>query len=221
MAQRLSCVSISPYRRLSQTNCSLLSRSRERSQDSRLRGFIGYFDSGFRACTIVPSAPSPARCQPPRCLPLPEATAASCRRGAASACAAMPRARGGWVPPLRLLACSQHSKETPKTGDHGGKVRQPKRHCLLLTDAGIQHLLEDGYRALRAPASTLMPSAQTWPKQTLLVNAKHSEQQSCARCVKPNKIKDMPLVKSTPRALESGFHPLTNRVKTLFTYMRK
>ena len=32
MAQRLSCVSISPYRRLSQTNCSLLSRSRERSQ---------------------------------------------------------------------------------------------------------------------------------------------------------------------------------------------
>ena len=32
MAERLSCVSVSPYRRLSQTNCSLLSRSRERSQ---------------------------------------------------------------------------------------------------------------------------------------------------------------------------------------------
>jgi hypothetical protein len=32
IAERLSCVSVSPYRRLSQTNCSLLSRSRERSQ---------------------------------------------------------------------------------------------------------------------------------------------------------------------------------------------
>src|SRR5215813_15416874 len=31
MAERLSGVSVSPYRRLSQTNCSLLSRSRERS----------------------------------------------------------------------------------------------------------------------------------------------------------------------------------------------
>src|SRR6266849_6032547 len=31
MAERLSCVSVSPYRRLSQTNCSLLSRSHERS----------------------------------------------------------------------------------------------------------------------------------------------------------------------------------------------
>ncbi len=51
------------------------------------------------------------------------------------------------------------SKETPKTGDHGGRVRQPKRHCLLLTDAGIPHLLEDGYRALRAPAASSMPSA--------------------------------------------------------------
>src|SRR5215831_11313069 len=35
MAERLSGVSVSPYRRLSQTNCSLLSRSRERSQDWR------------------------------------------------------------------------------------------------------------------------------------------------------------------------------------------
>src|SRR5918992_5495010 len=32
IAERLSCVSVSPYRRLSQTNCSLLSRSRERSR---------------------------------------------------------------------------------------------------------------------------------------------------------------------------------------------
>jgi len=32
MAERLSCVSVSPYRRLSQTNCSLLSRSHERSR---------------------------------------------------------------------------------------------------------------------------------------------------------------------------------------------
>jgi hypothetical protein len=32
MTERLSCVSVSPYRRLSQTNCSLLSPSRERSQ---------------------------------------------------------------------------------------------------------------------------------------------------------------------------------------------
>ena len=55
----------------------------------------------------------------------------------------------------------RRSKETPKIGDHGGKVRQPERHCLLLTDAGIPHLLEDGYRALRAPASTSMPSAST------------------------------------------------------------
>ncbi len=73
---------------------------------------------------------------------------------------AMPCARGCWVPPLRLLARSLRSKETPKTGDHGGIMRQPKRHCLLLTDAGIPHLLEDGYRALRAPASASMPSAR-------------------------------------------------------------
>jgi CO/xanthine dehydrogenase Mo-binding subunit len=39
----------------------------------------------------LPSAPSPARHQPRRCLPLPRAPA----HGAASACAAMPRARGG------------------------------------------------------------------------------------------------------------------------------
>ena len=32
IAEGLSCVSVSPYRRLSQTNCSLLSRSRERSR---------------------------------------------------------------------------------------------------------------------------------------------------------------------------------------------
>ncbi len=97
------------------------------------------------------------------CLPLPAATATGCRRaatacGPASACAALPCVRGGLVPPLRLLA-SRRSKETPKTGDHGGRVRQPKRHCLLLTDAGIPHLLEDGYRALRAPAASSMPSA--------------------------------------------------------------
>ncbi|MEE8286919.1 MAG: hypothetical protein V3R72_09510, partial [Gammaproteobacteria bacterium] len=55
----------------------------------------------------------------------------------------------------------RRSKETQKTGDHGGIVRQPKRHCLLLTDAGIPHLLEDGYRALRAPASALMSSASS------------------------------------------------------------
>ena len=30
----------------------------------------------------LPSAPSPARCPPPRCMPLPEATAASSRRDA-------------------------------------------------------------------------------------------------------------------------------------------
>ena len=31
----------------------------------------------------------------------------------------------------------------------------------------------------------------------------HSEQRPCTRCLKPNKIKDMPLVKPTPKTLKS------------------
>ncbi len=59
----------------------------------------------------------------------------------------------GVVEALYRFMVDRRSKKTPKTGDHGGRVREPERHCLLLTDTGIPHLLEDGYRALRAPAS--------------------------------------------------------------------
>ncbi len=88
-----------------------------------------------------------------------------------AACGVLPHAaRLLRAPPCRVrvaagfprCGCSlapRRSKETQKTGDHGGRVRQPERHCLLLTDAGIPHLLEDCYRALRAPASASMPSA--------------------------------------------------------------
>ncbi len=92
-----------------------------------------------------------------------------------------PPAAGGVLPHAARLLCAwpcrlcvaagfprcgcslapRRSKETQKTGDHGGIVRQPERHCLLLTDAGIPHLLEDGYRALRAPAASSMSSASS------------------------------------------------------------
>ncbi len=77
---------------------------------------------------------------------------------AAPACLDDAGSTGGLAHCCKLPAFMR-SKEVPKTGNHGGKVRQPKRHCLLLTDAGIPHLLENSYRALRAPASALMPSA--------------------------------------------------------------
>ena len=73
-----------------------------------------------------------------------------------------PPCRGRVAAGFPRCCCSlapRRSKETQKTGDHGGRVRQPEGHCLLRTDVGIPHLLEDGYRALRAPASTSMPSA--------------------------------------------------------------
>ncbi len=59
----------------------------------------------------------PQRRPPLCCMPRPGATAASCRRGAtargaASACAAMPRAHGGGLPPLLLLARSQALQRT-------------------------------------------------------------------------------------------------------------
>ncbi len=40
-------------------------------------------------------------------------------------------------------------------------MREPEKHCSLLTDAGIPHLLEEGYRALRAPAASLISSASS------------------------------------------------------------
>ncbi len=96
--------------------------------------------------------PQPRR-PPPRCLPLPAATAGSCRRstttsGAASACAAMPRARG-----YRLRLLLAYSQAAPTTGDHGGIMRQPERNCLLMKAAAIPYALGEGHRALRAPAS--------------------------------------------------------------------
>ncbi|MEE9159307.1 MAG: hypothetical protein V3U60_13080, partial [Gammaproteobacteria bacterium] len=94
----------------------------------------------------------PAALPPPRYLPLPEAPAA----GAASACvpcgwrvAAGFPCGGGSLAPRR-------SKKAPKTGDHGGIIRQPQRNRSIPKASAIPHALGEGHRALRAPASALM-----------------------------------------------------------------
>ena len=103
-------------------------------------------------------APSPAA-PPVASLPAPTSgyrkrllRAPPCRvRVAAVVC--------GWLLPRRWLARSLRSKETSKTGDHGGIMCQPERDRSIRTAAAIQHALGNGYRALRAPASASVPSA--------------------------------------------------------------
>ncbi len=62
-------------------------------------------------------------------------------RGAAG----FPRGGGSLAP--------RRSKEAPKTGYHGGRMRQPQRNRFIPKAAAIPHALGEGYRALRAPAS--------------------------------------------------------------------
>ncbi len=42
-----------------------------------------------------------------------------------------------------------------------GIMHQPERNCSLLTTAAIPHALGEGHRALRAPASASVPSADS------------------------------------------------------------
>ncbi len=53
----------------------------------------------------------------------------------------------------------RRSKEAPKTGYHGGIIRQTQRNRFILTASAIRHARGEGYRALRAPASASVPSA--------------------------------------------------------------
>src|SRR2546427_7547873 len=62
MAERLSCVSVSPYRRLSQTNCSLLSRSRERSRRFFLRNRLRHPSRIRRAFPVTVLLRLPVPC---------------------------------------------------------------------------------------------------------------------------------------------------------------
>ncbi len=72
---------------------------------------------------------------------------------------AMRLARGGGLPPRRWIARSMRSKGAPKTGDHGGRIRQSERDRFIPKASAIQHVLGEGHRALRAPASASVSSA--------------------------------------------------------------
>ncbi|MEE8292511.1 MAG: hypothetical protein V3R80_13610, partial [Candidatus Tectomicrobia bacterium] len=82
-----------------------------------------------------PSAPSPAA-PPAAVLPAApsghrlQAGRSRTRRGfCVRVAASFPRGGGSLAP--------RRSKEAPKTGDHGGIIRQPERNCSLLTAAAI------------------------------------------------------------------------------------
>ncbi len=97
-----------------------------------------------------------------RGLPLPSATATSCRRALPHAARLLfaRHAAGAWRrASTAAVARSLRSKETPKTGDHGGIMRQPQRNRSIPKAYAKQYLLGEGHRALRAPASASVPRA--------------------------------------------------------------
>ena len=88
--------------------CALIKAFREYRRQN-IREGVQFTGHKLHVCA-PPRLPQP-RCQPPRCMPLPGAIAASYRRGApargaASACAAMPRVRGSWLASTAAVARS-------------------------------------------------------------------------------------------------------------------
>ncbi len=117
----------------------------------------------------------PQRLPQPRRPPLPAATGSrkgASARGSASTCApcgwrvaAGFHRGGGSLAPMR-------SKETPKTGHHGGIIHQPQRNCSIPKAYAKQHLLGEGHRALRAPPSRRAACrSQGLPHAALLLRA--------------------------------------------------